>query len=67
MTLLQAHRILIGSALALFLLYGLLTLSGRLPAGGRWRRVEGGASLLVAAGLGAYLYTLRGGRDQGGL
>ena len=62
MTLLQAHRILIASALVMFVLYGALTLSGRLPAGGGWRRMEGGVSLLVAAGLGAYLYALRGGR-----
>jgi len=64
MTLLQAHRILIGAAILLFVLYAGLALSGRLP-GGRWQRLaQGGASLLVAAGLGAYLRSLGGSRSS---
>ena len=59
MTLLHAHRILIGAALLLFVLYGALVLAGRLDVGGpHARRVQGGLSLLVAAALGAYLVRL---------
>jgi hypothetical protein len=57
-TLLQAHRILIGAAILLFVLYAGLALSGRLPGGGRARRVQGGLSLLAAGGLAAYLWRL---------
>lgn len=60
MTLLQAHRVLIGSAILLFVLYAGLALSGRLPGGRRGRLAQGGVSLLVAAGLGAYLWSLGG-------
>jgi len=60
MTLLHAHRILIGAAILLFALYAGLVLSGRLSGGGRQRMAQGGVSLLVAAGLGAYLWRLGG-------
>jgi hypothetical protein len=57
-TLLQAHRILIGAAILLFVLYAGLALSGRLPGGSRSRLTQGAISLLVAAGLGTYLWRL---------
>jgi len=60
MTLLQAHRILIGAAILLFALYAGLALSGRLPLGRRARTAQAGVSLLVAAGLGTYLWKLGG-------
>lgn len=60
MTLLQAHRILIAAAILLFVLYAGLALSGRLPGAGRGRLAQGAASLLAAAGLGAYLWSLGG-------
>jgi len=67
MTLLQAHRILMGTAIVLFVLYAGLALSGRLSVGGgRARAVQGGVALLVAGGLGAYLRNVgRGGPPPG--
>jgi hypothetical protein len=65
MTLLQAHRILIGAAILLFALYAGLALSGRLPLERRARRAQAGVSLLAAAGLGTYLWRLGGSGPSG--
>lgn len=63
MTLLTAHRILIGTAIALFVYYGLWELAGwrSAGAGGGW--IRGVVSLAVAGGLGLYILTL--GRTRG--
>ncbi|HEV8702702.1 MAG TPA: hypothetical protein VGV60_15615 [Candidatus Polarisedimenticolia bacterium] len=65
MTLLTAHRILIGSAVALFVYYGLRELAGwrAAGAGGGW--IRGTVSLALAGGLGLYFLTLRQKRGRG--
>ena len=64
MTLLTAHRILIGTAVVFFAFYALWEVQGarasRAPAG----YLRGGASLAAAGGLGLYFLTLR--RRNGG-
>lgn len=66
MTLLTAHRILIGTAVAFFIYYGFWEFAGWRTtgaAGGLFRAV---ASLLAAGGLGVYLLTLRQKGGPGG-
>jgi len=65
-TLLTAHRILIGSAVALFVYYGLWELQGCRAAGAGAGWMRGALSLVLAAGLALYILTLRPKRDQGG-
>jgi hypothetical protein len=56
MTLMTAHRILIGTATAFFAFYGLWEWAGRAAGpGGVWR---GGLSVLAALGLASYFRTL---------
>ena len=66
MRLLTAHRILIGSAVVLFVYYGLWELAGwrEAGAGGGW--IRGALSLALAGGLGLYFLTLwqKRGRDD---
>ena len=63
MTLLTAHRILIGTATAFFVLYSLWEFSGGQGTGGAWGWARGVVSLLASAGLGAYFLGLRGARQ----
>ena len=61
MTLLTAHRILIGAAIAFFAFYALWEFTGaRGTGGGPGGMARGAASLLAAGGLGAYFLTLKG-------
>ena len=67
MSLLTAHRILIGAAIAFFLFYGAWEAAG----GGQGARSGGwelraGAALLGAVGLAIYFRTLFGRRRPGG-
>ena len=65
MTLLTAHRILIGAAIAFFAFYGLWEFAGASgTGGGPAGMARGVVSLLAAGGLGIYFLTLgsRGGR-----
>ncbi len=56
MTLLAAHRILIGSAIAFFVFYGLWEWAGRgAGPGGAWR---GALAMLAALALAIYFKTL---------
>jgi hypothetical protein len=57
MTLLQAHRILIGAATAFFALYAVWEFSGAGGPSGVWR---GAAAFLAACGLGVYFWTIGG-------
>jgi len=66
MTLLTAHRILIGSATALFVYYGLWELHGWQAAGAGGGGIRGAVSLVLAAGLAFYLLSLRPKRPRGG-
>jgi hypothetical protein len=66
MTLLTAHRILIGSAVALFVYYGLWELHGWRAAGAGGGGLRGAVSLVLAAGLAFYLLSLRPKRPRGG-
>jgi len=60
MTLLTAHRILIGAAIAFFAFYALWEYAGvRGTGGGPGGMARGTASLLAAGGLGVYFLTLR--------
>ena len=66
MTLLTAHRILIGAAIAFFAFYAVWEFAGgRGTGGGPLGVARGAVSLLAAGGLGAYFLTLggRGGPD----
>ena len=66
MSLLTAHRILIGAAIAFFLFYGAWEVAG---AGGGARggwELRAGAALLGAVGLAFYFRTLFGRRGPGG-
>jgi hypothetical protein len=65
MTLLTAHRILIGSAVALFVYYGLWELQGWRAAGAGAGWMRGTVSLVLAAGLALYILTLRPKRYPG--
>jgi hypothetical protein len=59
MTLMTAHRILIGAAIAFFVFYALWEfMGGRGTGGGPLGTVRGVVSLLAAGGLGAYFMTL---------
>ena len=65
MTLLTAHRILIGTAIGFFTFYAFWEFGGRAGSGaaaGSWR---GGLSLVAAAVLGIYFSTLTGRRGAG--
>jgi len=63
MTLLTAHRILIGAAIAFFAFYAVWEFTGaRGTGGGPGGMARGISSLLAAGGLGFYFLTL-GGRD----
>lgn len=59
MTLITAHRILIGSAIALFVFYGGLELANYSTMGGVGPLARGCLSLLAAVGFGAYLTTVK--------
>ena len=64
MTLLTAHRILIGAAIAFFVFYAVWEFTGgRGTGGGPPGLARGTISLLAAVGLGAYLLSL-GRRDD---
>jgi hypothetical protein len=66
MTLLTAHRILIGVAIAFFAFYAVWEFTGaRGTGGGPGGTARAAASLLAAAGLGIYSLTLRGRRGPG--
>ncbi len=67
MSLLTAHRILIGAAIAFFAFYALWEFTGaRGTGGGPGGIARGAAALLAAGGLGIYFLTLRGRGDPGG-
>ncbi len=57
MTLLLAHRILIGVATAFFFVYAIREFSGAVGGAGAWR---GAAALLAACGLAIYFRTIGG-------
>lgn len=59
MTLLTAHRILIGAAVAFFIYYGLWEFAGWRAAGAVGGIARGAVSLVAAGGLGWYFLTLR--------
>lgn len=65
MTLLTAHRILIGAAVALFVYYGLWELQGWRAAGAGAGWLRGAVSLILAAGLAVYILRLGPKRDPG--
>ena len=60
MSLITAHRILIGSAIALFTFYALWELQGYFSAGDAWAIARAGASGLAAAGFALYYRTIKG-------
>ena len=64
MTLLTAHRILVGTAIAFFTFYALWEFEGARASGAPAGFMRAAASLLAAAGLGFYFMTLR--RQDGG-
>jgi len=59
MTLLTAHRILIGAAVAFFIYYGLWEFAGWRATGTGGGIARGAVSLVAAGGLGWYFLTLR--------
>jgi hypothetical protein len=59
MTLVTAHRILIGSAIALFVFYGSVELQEYADSGATSALVQGGMGLAAAVGFGAYLKTVK--------
>jgi len=65
MTLLTAHRILIGAAVIFFTFYGLWEFEGARVSGATAGFLRGAASLAAAGGLGLYFLTLR--RQDGGV
>ncbi len=66
MTLLTAHRILIGTAVAFFIYYGLWEFAGWRSTGDSSGILRGAASLAAAGGLGLYFLTLRQKGGPGG-
>jgi len=64
MTLLTAHRILIGTAVVFFAFYALWEFEGARASGAPGGFARAGASLLAAGVLGLYFLTLR--RQDGG-
>ena len=65
-TLLTAHRILIGTAVAFFTYYGLWEFAGWRATGTGGGVIRGAVSLLAAGGLGLYFLTLRQKGGPGG-
>ena len=63
MTLLRAHRILIGTAIVFFLFYGAWEYAGVPGRGSVWRAL---ASVLAAVILGAYFRTIGRGTEPPG-
>lgn len=59
MTLITAHRILIGSAIALFVFYGSLELQEYAVSGAGSALLQGCLSLAAAVGFGAYLRSVK--------
>lgn len=59
MTLLTAHKILISTAVAFFFGFGLWELRNYFAAGSLWAIFRAGLYILVAAGFGFYLRTLK--------
>lgn len=59
MTLITAHKILIGSAIALFVFYGCLELTDYSATGGGGTLLRGCSSLLAAVGFAVYLRTVK--------
>ena len=59
MRLITAHRILIGAAIAFFLLYAVLQLRHGLGAEGAPSLVQAAVSLVIALGLLVYYFSLR--------
>jgi hypothetical protein len=59
MNLITAHRILIGSAIALFLFYGSLELQEYAATGGGTTLLQGCLSFAAAVGFGVYLRTVK--------
>lgn len=64
MTLITAHRILIGSAIALFVFYGSLELQEYAATGGGSALLQGCLSLAAAVGFGAYLRSVKQRQDD---
>ncbi len=64
-TLLTAHRILIGTAVAFFAFYAAWEFAGTRSAGGTGGMVRGGLALLGALALLIYFRTLFGRRPSG--
>jgi hypothetical protein len=59
MNLITAHRILIGSAIALFLFYGSLEFQQYAEKGGISQLAQGCLSFAAAVGFGVYLRTVK--------
>ena len=59
MTLLTAHKILIATAVVFFFGFGLWELRNYFAAENPWAMLRAGIYLLVAAGFGFYLRTLK--------
>jgi hypothetical protein len=66
MSLITAHRILIGTAIGFFLFYAAFELRGYLNNGEGGALLRGGASLAAAAGWALYLRTVKPRRPGGG-
>jgi hypothetical protein len=64
MSLITAHRILIGSAIALFVFYGCLELQDYATTGAGTALLQGCLSLAAAVGFGVYLRTVKPRRDD---
>jgi hypothetical protein len=65
MSLITAHRILIGAAIALFALYALLEMEAYRSSGETSAVVRSLVSLAVAAGFGLYFPTIRKRSERG--
>jgi hypothetical protein len=66
MSLITAHRILIGTAVVFFVFFGVWQLAGFRASGEGAALVQGLVSLAVAAGFAAYFRTIRERYGRGG-